>query len=1139
MSARAAVKAPATTGAAQAAAKSAARPAITPVRTPLLQRACACGEVRGTGGKCSECEKKDTQKVVQRASTGGMAPPRIPPVVNQALDSPGHPLDGSTRDLMESRFGHDFGRVRVHDDALAAESARAVNARAYTVGQDIVFDSARFSPGTDSGRHLLAHELAHTIQQGGVHRYANDLQMGGAMESHLEREAEHAAQMVGVSQPPAPAATPWVGTRMAAPVISRVGEDKPTPATAGAEGAGDEEPALAWEDVPAGNPLSKIAVAQSKLRPGVISPKIRAFKIKDPFPLPKEKGPVAARWQERAAAGALESVVDFDGNPKAKLKQERPDTDTLRKIWLTRVGWTKENAAQNWEAAGGDKAKTFEPKAGKNTCEMDHVIELQIGGNNTTENILPLDREENGASGREIFKYLKTKAQEIRDLNSVQQILLHFDSVTQASPTCNICCQIAQKADALSAAAGSKPTEDPTEPYEIKAGSSTELQIPAGSLAKRKTAPKIPIADSENPKNKAGSTLIPGMVLQTLRLQPKMPDIIDAFIDTENKKTRLPITIDKEKGTVHLLVLEDHQLKLQKKTTNIAFTYPYLSPGTITEISVDETGDVSWKGTIKPNIPLIGPLGVEYSKGALLITKGLEEEALKKKSFLGMKVTKAQLQLQLAPQFEPAGVIEAQIGEGEKPLAKIQLKVTADSVGLVATGDLSVNIPKMKSATSTVTYKGGGGRNEWTAEIHIKSEDIQLGSSVSVTGGFDGTIDKGGINFTGKISATFPGNNTAELGLKKSGTDWVLFGGGKFHFPKLDETTVAITYHLGKDVLVATGTTGFTIPQVGLSGKLNPVTFTIAKGEDVKVSGKGSLDFVKGKASGHVDVTLHPSGLFTGKGTLTYKIKENIIVSGTVELDDKQKLHVSGELTITRYELFKQHGDKKDLFTLDIPVPVPGLSIGTTGLVFHIKGGVGVAYSFGPGTIEPLIFSAKFDPLEDDPNFEAEVRGSVKVPASATLSAFISGSLAVQVDVYVGSAGAEAGLKLTGEIILSAGAFANFKAAYKQKKLSAHLDAGIEAKLLLGLSLTAFARAWAGAFGISGEVRKDWTLARKVIDTQLGFYLSAPFDYADDTGIKLPSLDDITLKKPELTTENLKRILGEIFGSSSEKTAES
>ena len=71
---------------------------------------------------------------------------------------------------MEQRFGHDFSRVRVHSGAAAEQSARDVNANAYTVGHDIVFGAGRFAPGTYEGRRLIAHELTHVLQQGGVDR---------------------------------------------------------------------------------------------------------------------------------------------------------------------------------------------------------------------------------------------------------------------------------------------------------------------------------------------------------------------------------------------------------------------------------------------------------------------------------------------------------------------------------------------------------------------------------------------------------------------------------------------------------------------------------------------------------------------------------------------------------------------------------------------------------------------------------------------------------------------------------------------------------------------------------------------------------------------------------------------------------
>ena len=77
----------------------------------------------------------------------------------------GSPLDNDTRSFMESRLGHDFSDVRVHTDGQATESARSVQANAYTVGRDVVFRSDQWSPNTDSGRRMLAHELAHVVQQ--------------------------------------------------------------------------------------------------------------------------------------------------------------------------------------------------------------------------------------------------------------------------------------------------------------------------------------------------------------------------------------------------------------------------------------------------------------------------------------------------------------------------------------------------------------------------------------------------------------------------------------------------------------------------------------------------------------------------------------------------------------------------------------------------------------------------------------------------------------------------------------------------------------------------------------------------------------------------------------------------------------
>jgi len=91
------------------------------------------------------------QLALQRRATNQTESSAVPPIGHEVLRTPGRPLDTTTRTFMEPRFGHDFGRVRVHTDARAAESAQAVNAAAYTVGRDIVFGARQYAPGTSEG----------------------------------------------------------------------------------------------------------------------------------------------------------------------------------------------------------------------------------------------------------------------------------------------------------------------------------------------------------------------------------------------------------------------------------------------------------------------------------------------------------------------------------------------------------------------------------------------------------------------------------------------------------------------------------------------------------------------------------------------------------------------------------------------------------------------------------------------------------------------------------------------------------------------------------------------------------------------------------------------------------------------------
>ncbi|MBD0372210.1 MAG: DUF4157 domain-containing protein [Pyrinomonadaceae bacterium] len=221
----------------------------------ILQRKCACGTHTLAGGDCESCaqEKNKLQRLpliqtklkvgdsndpLEQAadriadealadapsSSIRSAPLNIqryqgqahtssdvaPASVDNVLAGSGCPLDSALQQDMGQRFGYDFSRVRVHSDHTAHQSAREMNALAYTAGHNIVFGAGQFAPATPEGRHLIAHELAHVVQQSGAERI-------GAVQSNERLAPLPTVGEYGVLQrkcgptelgAPAPACTP-------------------------------------------------------------------------------------------------------------------------------------------------------------------------------------------------------------------------------------------------------------------------------------------------------------------------------------------------------------------------------------------------------------------------------------------------------------------------------------------------------------------------------------------------------------------------------------------------------------------------------------------------------------------------------------------------------------------------------------------------------------------------------------------------------------------------------------------------------------------------------------------------------------------------------------------------------------------
>jgi hypothetical protein len=164
------------------------------------------------------------QRVAGNASVNSLLEEDSSPVLDVVGRGGGQPLEAGTRSAMEDRLGHNFSDVRVHTDGVSSSSARALNAHAYTVGSDIVFQSGQYEPDTPTGQHMLAHELTHVVQQRAGPVEGTPAPGGIKISDpsdRFEREAQQTADRVmGGESAPSPAA-PEVGG-----AIQRVGDDE-------------------------------------------------------------------------------------------------------------------------------------------------------------------------------------------------------------------------------------------------------------------------------------------------------------------------------------------------------------------------------------------------------------------------------------------------------------------------------------------------------------------------------------------------------------------------------------------------------------------------------------------------------------------------------------------------------------------------------------------------------------------------------------------------------------------------------------------------------------------------------------------------------------------------------------------------
>ncbi|ADW69491.1 eCIS core domain-containing protein [Granulicella tundricola] len=1112
-------------------------PSLSAARAPLLQRECSCGG----SGSCETCKKsranEEAKAQLQRsAATPGKG--TAPPSVHRVLSSPGQPLDAGARSFMEPRFGRDFSGVRVHHDAEAAESARAVDAHAYTVGQHIAFDQGRYDPGSSSGQHLLAHELAHTVQQGSVSTAPSVLPYGNTPEyNHLENEAEamaHAVMDRGYVAPAVSHAGPVLSRAKAppkpvAPTASNKRPKDTSAATASASAEVQTESARDWTNVktPELKKAGVKAYAFNAANPGIIAVQMSAA-----LELPKEKGSSSVEdlWKSRASAGALEAIIELasgEAKTRSGLKQTRPPTAELRKIWLSKVGWTYGNAPANWAKAGGDKQSFDPPQAGKKTCQVDHILELQFGGNNTSGNMQMLDGEENQYSGRLIFQNLKAQVDVIVDafksdgidVKGVTDVLVHYDKVKMAGTLANCaCCGVEEKAKGIrdfDVSEGKSRSGAQGLPYPMKAGAQEATVIVEDDKDK-----KVALALSNVPENKQASTLISGMSLETWNRPTKVGGTVDASLDTDS---RFPKSLKPDaKKKLHLQRGKDGTLKLPPGNPNIAFHFDYLSDGVFKHLEIVDDKYLVGSGTLRPSIPWIPPFDVAFDKDKFAITKPIPTNKLKL-PLGGLKFTPGEIGFELAPEFKPYGTIGFTLDAGKRHLLDGSLELSADANGIAAVGDVKVSLPGVDKAEGHIEYRN----RQWSGKVEISASDIAKKIKYVQSGQLIVLFSDKGMSAEGTVMMKLPGTSAdvkANLLYDGGSKRWVFQGTAHFKPPGLEPTSFEVTYD--GDHLSGKGSTG--IKFQGVQG-----TVTVWY-KDEKFSGEGTLQIRKGKATGNLHVVMkekngHP--LFTGDGSITVQLSDNMIATAGIEVAEDQRVKVKGELAFPKpIKLFDgTHGDYK-FFEVGISIPIPGASIGTFGLNARIDGSLSAGYKLGPGELRDTKLDGTFYPLEDNPDLDLKFTSTIYVGGSAYISGKISGAI----ELEAGIARVKGGLAITATASLNGFTASKVTLEYSKGKFTAEADFKLLVALALGLALDAFVEGELGVGWFSVSRRKDWNLASYTYNTglQFGMALKKPIHYDSVDGVKLPTFNDIEWITPSLEPGNL---MDKSFGGASTK----
>ncbi|MEI4234135.1 eCIS core domain-containing protein [Roseovarius sp. D22-M7] len=1108
--------------------------------------------------------------ILGQRDASGAGPAQAPAGVTAAVNGMrggGAPLPGATRGRMEGSIGRDLSGVRLHNSAAAASTARAINARAFTVGNDVFFGQGAFQPQTSAGQRLLAHELVHTVQQsGGSARAQRAVIQRTPTGDGSEIDTSDTGGTATNGTPPPPAGLfeeddLRIDLRPAKKVMQVEKLELP-PAPTERKGIATAAISPAGTDNVSGLPNysgGSVTLHRATPRGGSARATWRSYQQAAMAGLSLSgKLPTATENAEESQSGPY--ITQKNGENFYFLMPKNVD-DAQEVIMGTEaeLKQAQQVLQPEWDKAG--RAAEF---------DVDHILELQIGGADAGSNMWLLDSSFNRSSGSSIAQWIRSsirstlraarsdsdfmeRAREANisvpgstqsDVTRVKHewdivftnveekaanTTLHADKYWSKSEL--------QRGDHLTSDRVRFLTLDELQGYgfAFDAAGTTPRQFNVfGSPNGGKFIPfQIRNGEVRRPREffvglryENASYGENGLILTISRHRRRRND---PFV-TEEERTR-DITIAPQPHLGNAGFMSTGEL-----TSLFGVPFRYFSPTAFASVYITPDGMLRADGTISvsklilPNISI--PIFIDGTDVGIAFP--IPEDSL---SFGPLTVSEPTLEIGMGEDgFFIAGgatVTVDQLGSG-----RIEARGTNDNV--VLSGDFALTMDFLDEAEVSLSYSVAENQLSGSVDASVETDRLPgvTGGSVHVeftndTIGVSGTIDLAPPMEGGSLTVSY----LPETGLTIGADNLPLPAD---QVPGISSATVSISANRAPDTgqWHVSGSGSADIETTGVTGSIK-VSYDDGA---FLISGTGEVAI--GQATGEVSLTVTNMPLdeegnpvegeiadsfsIWGRGSVTIELGEILTGTAGIEYTPDGRVIISGEIALpSSFEVFEREDFSRRLLSLETPdFPIWGVSIAGVGfgIFASADGYVDLEAWIGPATIEDARIGATMD-LEHPEDLSVTGGARFVVPAYGGLKLGLGGNIYARAAV----AYARGRVGITGELGLEVGGGIDIGVDWnRQDGLSLDASARVEAspKFRIGLEASVSAGVNLGLTSVDRELGSwDTTLGEFGPDMTLGVRM--PARWSEANGLEM-SLDDIEVQRPSI---NARDILDSAFDS--------